>query len=652
MTQRAQILILAPFPQLAAAIRAVIREQFGGLEDTFLVVEANLSAAQKFVQREMPASIRVLVSRGGTSEMLKHMALPVIDIQTSGWDILRAIQRFDHTRTNNRIGVTGFGNIVYGCEEIEKFSLRRLMAIRLANEAEVHGKVMQAYQNGMGCLVGDAVSVHVAQELGIPAQIIESGRDAISQAISEAVFLHSVIQRAESKSEALAAVIQHAPDAILTTRGQKITLWNHKAEELFSHSQDEALGRQLVEMAKPLTRLPQRNTEAELSVDIKGKSYVVQRTYLEKTLSGLTSYTLRSKEKERIPQIKPWEAKKESNQESTHTKGMVAKYHFEQIIGHSAACMAMKHKAEKYAQTDSTILLTGASGTGKELLAQSIHHCSLRRNGPFVAVNCAAFNEQLLESELFGYKEGAFTGAKRGGKRGVFELANGGTLFLDEIGEMPLAMQPRLLRVLQEREVMPLGSETIIPLNVRIIAATNKNLLQMVNEDRFRQDLYYRLNILRLRMPSLQERREDIPDLVRFFMQRVEPDGEHLLTEEATKFLMSLAWPGNIRQLANVTERMLLLADREEIDLRTAQFAFADEDEDARDEDTAESAHAEIHETLPPAKTVLTTPNLHVLEEDTMRRVLAEEGGNMARAAKRLGIHRSTLWRKLKQATK
>lgn len=159
MTQRAQILILAPFLELAAAIRAVIREQFGGLEDNFLIVEANLSAAQKFVQREMPASIRVLVSRGGTSEMLKHMALPVIDIQTSGLDILRAIQRFDNTHKDNRIGVTGFSNIIYGCEEIEKFSLRRLMEIRLANEAEAHGKVMQAYQNGMGCLVGDAVSV-------------------------------------------------------------------------------------------------------------------------------------------------------------------------------------------------------------------------------------------------------------------------------------------------------------------------------------------------------------------------------------------------------------------------------------------------------------------------------------------------------------
>lgn len=480
----------------------------------------------------------------------------------------------------------------------------------------------------------------MAQELGIPAQIIESGREAISQAIFEAVSLHAIIQRAERKSETLAAVLQHAPEAMLTTRGQKITLWNLKAEELFSHNQEEALGRQLIEIAKPLARLPQRNTEAELLVDIKGKPYVVQRTYLEKTLTGLTSYTLRPKETP-LPPVNPLPYKKPP----TKPKGLVAKYRLEQIIGHSAACMAMKRKAEKYAQTDSTILLTGASGTGKELLAQSIHHSSSRREGPFVAVNCAAFNEQLLESELFGYKEGAFTGAKRGGKRGVFELADGGTLFLDEIGEMPLAMQPRLLRVLQEREVMPLGSEAIIPINVRVIAATNKNLLQMVHEDTFRQDLYYRLNILRLRMPSLQERKEDIPDLVRFFMQRVDSNHEHLLTEEAAEFLMSLAWPGNIRQLANVTERMLLLADGEEINLHTAQLALADEDED--DEDNAEGMHSEIQKTLPPV-----TPNLHVLEEDTMRHVLAEEGGNMARAAKRLGIHRSTLWRKLKQVTK
>ncbi|MBC7335917.1 MAG: sigma 54-interacting transcriptional regulator, partial [Clostridia bacterium] len=203
-----------------------------------------------------------------------------------------------------------------------------------------------------------------------------------------------------------------------------------------------------------------------------------------------------------------------------YQKGLVARFTFEDIIGQSEAIREAVEKAKRYALTDSTVLLSGESGTGKELFAQSIHAFSRRSGGPFVAVNCAALPENLLESELFGYEEGAFTGAKKGGKLGLFELAHGGTIFLDEIGEMTLPLQARLLRVLQEKEVMRLGGSRVIPVDVRVIAASNKNLQQAVQEGTFRADLFYRLNVLCLKVPPLRARKDDIPLLVDHFIKR------------------------------------------------------------------------------------------------------------------------------------
>ena len=201
--------------------------------------------------------------------------------------------------------------------------------------------------------------------------------------------------------------------------------------------------------------------------------------------------------------------------------------------------------------------------------------------GPFVAINCAALPENLLESELFGYVDGAFTGAKRGGRQGMFELAHGGTLFLDEIGEMPLSLQSRILRVLQEREVMPLGGESIIPIDVRIIAATNQNLSKMVEEGNFRRDLYYRLNILRIHMPTLAERKEDIPLLADELLQKMKDINPNLksITKEAKLFLSICDWPGNIRQFVNMMERIMLLTDGEIITKQDVINAYEDDKE-------------------------------------------------------------------------
>ena len=241
-----------------------------------------------------------------------------------------------------------------------------------------------------------------------------------------------------------------------------------------------------------------------------------------------------------------------------------AKYTFRDIVGASAKLGECKKIAQRMAASSSNVLITGATGVGKELFAQSIHSASPRSRQPFVAVNCGAIVESLLESELFGYEKGAFTGANRNGKQGLFELAHKGTLFLDEIGEMPLHLQVRLLRVLQEKEVVRVGGDTVIPVDVRVIAATNKNLREEIDKGNFREDLYHRIGVVVVRVPALRERTEDIPGLVDHFVRAICAEyglPPKPIEPKALRALQEKPWTGNIRELRNVIERLIILSD-------------------------------------------------------------------------------------------
>lgn len=286
------------------------------------------------------------------------------------------------------------------------------------------------------------------------------------------------------------------------------------------------------------------------------------------------------------------------------------------------------------------MLINAESGTGKELFAQSIHNISDRCEGPFVAVNCAALPTNLLESELFGYEDGAFTGAKKGGRAGLFELANTGTIFLDEISEIPLDLQGRLLRVLQEHEILRIGSNSIIPIDIRVVAASNIDLYMKVREGKFREDLYFRLNILNLKIPPLRERKEDIPLLLDYFLRQF---GSRLssktMSREAVTWLLNQGWYGNVRQLQNFAQRIaVLLDDCEWADLDAIQ-GIADS-----------SACAPV-----PGPQI--EKNQLVLELDTLERMedrifhfaLQYCGGDRTEAARLLGVSRTTLWKRLKE---
>ncbi|MCP9464596.1 MAG: sigma-54 dependent transcriptional regulator [Nitrospira sp.] len=308
-------------------------------------------------------------------------------------------------------------------------------------------------------------------------------------------------------------------------------------------------------------------------------------------------------------------------------------YSFHQILGKSKAIQAVFDLIRRVADSPTNVLITGESGTGKELVAKAIHYNSSRKEAPFVPVNCAAIPEQLLESELFGHMRGAFTDAKTD-KRGLFEEAQKGTLFLDEISELPLMLQAKLLRAIQEKEIRRVGATKPIAVDVRIIAATNLNLADEVKNKRFREDLYYRLNVIELKLPPLRERREDIPLLVNAFLKKcAEASGRPVkgVSEAALAMLIDYSWPGNVRELENVIERAVTLSRGEKISPDDLPPAVQGARGDRRVLDEA------AEKSLP----------LHEVEKEYIKKILEKTGGNKYQAAHVLGIDRKTLYRKL-----
>ncbi len=326
---------------------------------------------------------------------------------------------------------------------------------------------------------------------------------------------------------------------------------------------------------------------------------------------------------------------KEENRDLKEKLG--SRFSRENIVGNSPAMTRLLETVEQAAPSDANILLTGESGTGKELIAGAIHYNSRRREFPFVKINCAAITETLLESELFGHEKGAFTGADKK-KKGQFVQAHNGSILLDEISEMPLPMQAKLLRVLQEREVTPVGGEKTITVDVRIIASTNKDLSRLADSGDFRQDLFFRLNVVNLEIPPLRVRKEDIPELAHYFLKMFAAKNKKNIsgfTPDAMDALLKYAWPGNVRELMNTIERAAVLSRSEYLSLEDFPL-ISGTDDDVQDGDAGGPAA----DFLQP---------LSEVEKEAILKTLAATDGNRSEAARRLGITRKTLLKKLKE---
>mgnify|MGYP000726938945 CR=1 FL=1 len=328
-----------------------------------------------------------------------------------------------------------------------------------------------------------------------------------------------------------------------------------------------------------------------------------------------------------------------------------AKHSLASFIGTSAAALEAKRQARRAAQSSSPVLLLGETGSGKELLAHAIHTASRRAQAPFVSVNIAAVPDTLMEAEFFGVAPGAYTGAERKGRDGKFKLADGGTLFLDEIGDMPLTLQAKLLRALQEGEVVPIGATQPIKVDVRIIAATNKDLEPMIAAGQFREDLYYRLNVVPILLPPLRERADDIPALARHFLHLAAAEGlpRHQLADDAAALLARQPWRGNVRELRNFIFRLALLAREELVDVETLGPLLLKQGTRSEGEGSPDLDGAVIQwlaQNRPPAGRVYDAA-LAAFERPLFIETLRETGGNQLRAAQLLGINRNTLRKRL-----
>ncbi|MFK2825272.1 sigma 54-interacting transcriptional regulator [Bacillus sp. B190/17] len=369
----------------------------------------------------------------------------------------------------------------------------------------------------------------------------------------------------EMTLQTLLKILDHSLDEIFVLDGEQRILYVNKAcERHYGLKPEEVIGKYNVDLFEKGYWKPSIVPEVYKR---KKPCYIKQQTYIGAEL--MTSAIPILNEEGEIElvvttstELKTYKMGK-ANKDDTESNSTHSKTEADRMITNSGKIRQILAFCEKVAPTDSTVLIQGESGTGKGVLAHFIHKISKRKNNPFLTINCAAIPEELLESELFGYAKGAFTGASKSGKPGLIEVADGGTLFLDEIGEMPLALQAKLLQVIQDKQFIPIGGSEIKKVDIRIIAATNQNLIDMVSAKRFREDLFYRLNVIDIHLPPLRERKEDVIPLTYNFLNKFNEKYHEnkVISEECLNILIHYPWPGNVRQLENLVERLVVISD-------------------------------------------------------------------------------------------
>jgi len=432
-------------------------------------------------------------------------------------------------------------------------------------------------------------------------------------------------------------ILDSIADGVFTVDHQgRITSFNKAAERITGFSKDEAIGQYCHEIFRANTcfeACPLKHTAETTETIINLEVNILNRDNKEIPIS-ISTAVVKDHEGKVVGAVETF--RDLSLIKELH-KEIYKQYSFQDILGRSKPMLKLFQILPDIAQSDATVLIEGESGTGKELFATAVHNLSSRQDKPFIKVNCAALPETLLESELFGYKRGAFTDAKRD-KPGRFRQAHGGTIFLDEIGDMSKGTQVKLLRVLEQKEYEPLGSNKTEKVDVRIIAATNRDLMEMMHRREFREDLFFRINVIRLSIPPLRERREDIPLLLDHFIERINLKQSKQIkkvSSSALKTLFDYDFPGNVRELENIIEHATILTKGIEIQSRHLPSYLAPK-----------------HEPSPTAASLPKGEDMSVLdnvERDLIVRALERHRGRTAAAAKELGVHRSTLWRKIKR---
>jgi transcriptional regulator with PAS, ATPase and Fis domain len=603
------ILFVAPTPAMAEAARQVAAQL-----QLDLIIETARDEDTVHIVERYAGKVEVIVSRGGIAQIIAAAVgedVSLVEVTLSLQDLLSIVSTLS-LQGIGRIGVVSRANMFDGLTGDFHFGGTYIAFRACADEAGIDAAIAALHVDGIEAIIGCRQAYQTALSRGVAALFLESGAISIRMALEEALRLIRAKEHEKLQAAQLRAIIDNVDEGILAIdHDRRVRFHNRAAARIFTDGVFEPVTRVLGDAA------------GEQIVAVGEASFVVRNIPLGVTGEARAQVvTLHA-----ASQIQAAETRIRI---SAHRRGLRAKHHFADIVGAAPVWCAVLDKARHYAARDANLLLHGETGTGKEIVAQSVHNHGPRREGPFVSVNTASIPASLLESELFGYAEGAFTGARKGGKPGLFELAHGGTLFLDEIGELAPEIQSRLLRVLQEKEIMRIGDDKIVPVDVRIICATHRDLFEQVRRGHFREDLYYRIHVLSLHLPPLRERAEDVGRLLTHFMRDFLPDGGPALMPDALAMLKAYSWPGNVRQLHNVAE-VLTYLEEPCIDARQVAEALGQQ---------AGAMAGQARLSIPEGGT------LKEMEGHIIQGLLARHTPD--EVCRRLGVSRVTLWRKLK----
>ncbi|WP_300801701.1 sigma 54-interacting transcriptional regulator [uncultured Desulfovibrio sp.] len=632
-TSEFQMTLIGPYKGVDAGIfRQVARELHCHLQ----FVDAVFDEAVEPAKRLSPETCDVVLSRGVTVDVVKaHTSIPVVPIDLSAWDVLQVLQPY--AGRVRKAAFFRYGQPLPGLARVGQALGMEISEYLYTTRNQMRLKLMQLSPADVDLFVArGSLICQWADDRGFATLEIIDGEISARRTLFEAVNVAHARRTERQRVARLEAILNAVEEGIVAydARGQ-VNLVNPAAESLLKCSGKKAVGRHVRSImpgAFPPDRITAQEPEHGRIQTIRGTTLVINRIpilFQGRSMGTVCSFS----DARRISRAE------EKLRTSLKAKGFTTRYSFEDICTCSPSMQHLKEIGRLYASTNASLLICGESGTGKELFAQSIHAASERADKPFVAVNCASIPEGLLESELFGYEEGAFTGARRQGKAGMFELAHTGTLFLDEIGDLPLPLQGRLLRVLQERELVRVGGTQVVHLDVRVLCATHQDLRSLVEEGRFRADLFYRINVLSLYVPPLRERPEDIMELAVTYLEAHldNPPPDEELRRQLRTPLLRHTWPGNIRELLSIMERLAIVANHmRQVDDWAGLLARIWE------VSVQEAGQKEYG-----GEPVTLREHLAREEARFIDRTIDACGGDLGRAAARLGISRMTLWRKL-----
>lgn len=625
-----KISLIATYPKMAEIFMNVTREL--GIEAYNIYASFEEAAS---IAKSAESKMDAFLSRGGTGRYIMNAVdKPVIIIPITPFDVMQVIHSIE--RNVKEVALIHYKDNVPEVDKIEVMCGVKINQYTFLNNDDIIDAVEDSLAKGVKHIVGGKVAVEYAEERGGIGYELSSGEAAVRSAIVETINVLNEKEKERKRTARIEAVFESISDGVIVTdEDHDISVINQTAKKLLDNSGKISMAQVNKEIGPSFKEVTE--TGVEKVNEIKSFNNKIVMSNLKpvkldgKTIGAVGVYsdvTLIQK------------AEKKIRKELSET-GLTAKYGFDNIITTNKDMMERKEIASKYAQTESAVLIEGESGTGKELFAQGIHQASKRSNGPFVAINCAAIGENLLESELFGYVEGAFTGASKGGKTGLFEQAHGGTLFMDEIGEISMSVQTSLLRVLQEKEIRRIGGKGNVPVDVRIVSATNKNLKKMVEEGKFRNDLYYRLSVLNVKVPPLRQRKDDLDVLCRHFVKLMNASIPEDILSECIESFKEYSWPGNIRELSNVIERLdamyPYIATMDGKDKAKRVLGIEDEGEQVNDLEVTLNMEGSLKEIIRRTEKQVIDYFMDAYDDD------------QDMVAERLDIGKTTLWRKAKE---